>query len=40
MTWNEEAADVKAWELFEQHMHALEVEEADKERIVEEALLA
>lgn len=33
-------ADLKAHYIFEEHMHALEVEEAEKDRIIEEALLA
>jgi len=33
-------ADLRAHFLFLEHMHQLEVEEAEKDRIIEEALLA
>lgn len=32
--------DLKAHYLYEEHMHQLEIEEAEKDRIEEEALLA
>ena len=35
----EDYLDEKAWNLFQEHMHALEAEEAEKDRIEEEALL-
>lgn len=32
--------DEKAWGLYQEHMHALEVEEAEKDRAIDEAFLA
>lgn len=38
--YSEARADEEAWDHYEEHMHALEVEEAETERIMDEALLA